>query len=716
MPSLFCRMFTFAALVLVLQLAQGAAAALSSSELRCLSVPLPANALIETTAIGDVTGDGARDLVYLIGEHAQLDTPFATSHLVMIRNGEDGTVLRYGFGANSGGFSGTLALADVTGDRAQDILIGLPTGGSGGIVNYYLLSAAGGRVRQLISSEKLTLGAQMSVTLRNNYQAEFAYPQVNIETTVDLRKGKTPQELREIYNGVYTPGGRLLKSTTGVVDPYGMLTPVDPDGNGVYDLAGYQSAWMLFHANRIANVTSRWQWQNNRLALTHITAGNQPDLDDYRRFLRQLNAQNTASVAQAIDWYTTKLADVPPGWRDSAFLIFRAWHRHLVERENAAFQQEFERVGRAYRERYQWAYNAQRDYALTFNRTPRAQALGIAAVDVGEGFYQVVPREYFYLNRFGRTLTPMVRDFLLLEQREENKPWSKDAGIIIPREDVGRILRGWETFLDRYPETFFAQEATQYYRFALLGFLLGSNNTPNFDFETNRILPEVHEAFRWYRNTYPDSQTTAYVRLLERIFAENNDVMTARAEAAVAEINKVLTPSDAPSAYFPLFPGSVWRYPTGGFEQAGFTNRITFRRGNRAQLDTQDTGALRISVYETRPDAVVEVYREGEATTAASRLDQPNNANFALIANPLRKGVAWMSDGKRNTVLATNQIINVLGRSYPFTLVIERIANSATASYTITDYYALGVGLIKREYRGSSLSDALLCDYQPGLP
>ncbi|MDF2986488.1 MAG: hypothetical protein K0R50_1998 [Eubacterium sp.] len=72
---------------------------------------------------------------------------------------------------------------------------------------------------------------------------------------------------REYLDEIYTPEGILKQPIEGWVDPLGGLYPVDFDGNGVYELLGYQSIAGRYHADSLGYVQSVLKWNGRKFYL-----------------------------------------------------------------------------------------------------------------------------------------------------------------------------------------------------------------------------------------------------------------------------------------------------------------------------------------------------------------------------------------------------------------------------------------------------------------
>lgn len=691
------------------------AGGVARAQTACENLRLPVNRVVGMEQSGDVTGDGATDVVFILGTPEEPGAGFSRTHDLLILEGRTGRQTVFPLGAESGGYPASLFLGDFNGDGVADILAGIATGGSGGVTNYYLLTARGGQPSYLIQPQVLTTGPRWTVTLQENFRAAVVNADLNRSFTLDLRQNyrNDPQ----VYRDVYASTGRLLKPTTGEVDPYGFIEPVRQGAGAPYALVGYQSIWLLFHANTVGTARSVWRWTGNRMALTNVQVMLLYAPANYTAALAKLNtAQPGTAAPQAVALYRTNLAQAPPVWRDEAFRNFRTFHQGILDRTNRNFQAQVDAIQRRYAQtRRGNPYQEITQLVARFNASQANRNAGMEAINEGEGYFQIGPRRNFYMTNFGMYLSPAYRDYIALEDVEIHLPIALDAGLVVSLTEVGRRVSSWENYLLNYPDSPFRSSAFEYYTNALNIFLYGVNNTPHFDYNTGRMRAGVAQVMRTYVQTHAGMPSAALVNRMLTLYTQNQFMMSDRLRAAITQVQQAQDTTRAVN-YFPLTPGSVWVYPTGGFENAGSRVEVQYRQGNRAQVRTQDTGAQTVRIYEYRDDSVVLVYQAEGGDAAANRLNQPNNTEQIMLRGPVRAGVTWQSGDTRYVIRQVALTRRVLGQ--PYLNVIEVVRSPLTATdanrYEIHDFYALGVGLIESRYQAAGVNtQTLLCSYRP---
>ena len=212
--------------------------------------------IIVSYASGDVNGDGILDNVYLTGIKTS-DSPFTENITLIIQSGSTGRVTSIPLSENAG-YNPTLFLGDFTGDTVDDILISIATGGSGGIMYYYIYSFLNNNIQLMFDFELFNERYQYDVTFEDNYKVDVISMNNNKKYIIDI-SNKDVDYLNEIYDD----NGKLKNSIEGFVNPLSGLYPVDFDSNKVYSLLAYQKIAGRYNADSLAYVMNTLEWKDN---------------------------------------------------------------------------------------------------------------------------------------------------------------------------------------------------------------------------------------------------------------------------------------------------------------------------------------------------------------------------------------------------------------------------------------------------------------------
>ncbi len=202
---------------------------------------------------GDVNGDRIPDNVFLTGNITS-DSPFIQNITLVIQDGRTGAFTNAALKENAG-YNPALFLGDFTGDKVNDILVGIASGGSGGFMYYYIYSDVNNAPRMLFDFNVFNEYYQYDVTYRDYYKVEVLNKTSKIRYILDITY-KGTQYLSEIYD----TNGKLKAPISGFVNGLGGLYPVDFDSNGVYELLGYQKVAGRYNADALGYLQTSLGW------------------------------------------------------------------------------------------------------------------------------------------------------------------------------------------------------------------------------------------------------------------------------------------------------------------------------------------------------------------------------------------------------------------------------------------------------------------------
>ncbi|MFZ5945418.1 MAG: VCBS repeat-containing protein [Bacillota bacterium] len=218
------------------------------------------NPIIVSSAQGDVNGDGITDNVYLTGVKT-MDSPFIQCITLVIQDGCTG-ILNYVPLKSDTGYNPTLFLGDFIGDGIKDIMISIASGGSGGIMYYYIYSDVGNMPRLLFDYSVFNEAYKYQVNYLDNYKVEVINITEGSKFIIDISY-KDQSYLNEIYDA----NGKLKTPIEGFVNPLSGLYPIDFDSNGVYELLAYQRISGRYAADALGYLQTTLKWNGRKFAL-----------------------------------------------------------------------------------------------------------------------------------------------------------------------------------------------------------------------------------------------------------------------------------------------------------------------------------------------------------------------------------------------------------------------------------------------------------------
>ena len=216
------------------------------------------NNIISDKQFGDVNGDGILDTVYLIGE--KKEKPLYEDIKLVIQDGSTKQSYIISLLPNySMAYDPFITLCDFNGDKGEDILIGLPVGGSGALTYYYVITFLNNRPNYIMTprwTESLNEKLGFEVIYKDFYKVNVFSKKLNKSLILDVSNRK------ESYQGsVYNRAGRLIRPRKGFIIDFPHIYPVNLDG-GPFMLMLSQDIAGTSHADKLGYLTSYWSYSS----------------------------------------------------------------------------------------------------------------------------------------------------------------------------------------------------------------------------------------------------------------------------------------------------------------------------------------------------------------------------------------------------------------------------------------------------------------------
>lgn len=207
----------------------------------------------------DLDGDGKTEEVTLVGERK--DGELAWQNLKLVVDSEASCKAATIPLPDAAAYDPYLAAGRFTLGRREQVLIVLPTGGSGGIVDFFVYGLENGEYAPLLSADQFAAEYPYAVTYLNGYRTLVTNEKSGAEYLIDL-SGRNAEYL----NGLYDETGKLKAPQAGFVEPVSLIYPADVDGNGVLELVTWQQVSGLYHADQLGFVINHLQWDGKAFA------------------------------------------------------------------------------------------------------------------------------------------------------------------------------------------------------------------------------------------------------------------------------------------------------------------------------------------------------------------------------------------------------------------------------------------------------------------
>lgn len=226
----------------------------------------------------DVTGDGIKDNIWLIGRKAKRDSAFAQDLFILVQNGKTEKIVAK-YLENLAGYDTKLFVGDFTGDRVKDIMVTAPTEeNSIGKAEYRIITWKNNKP-VIIFGEKENTGVDFTLEYLDGFKVQLDNQYFKKPMTLNLNYNKNAY----IKKGIYNSKGILLKEVEGSVLPFSELKPVDLDEDGIYELQGQQRIVGALGTDTLAQVKSIWKFTSGEFKVRKIQLSISSSLNDSSR-------------------------------------------------------------------------------------------------------------------------------------------------------------------------------------------------------------------------------------------------------------------------------------------------------------------------------------------------------------------------------------------------------------------------------------------------
>jgi len=227
---------------------------------------LPGKTYLMQKAAADVTGDGKNEQVLLLAERFE-DTALFLRHIfLVIEDPQSGKGICQRLPEETdGGYDPQMQFHDFNGDGIVDVFLAAATGGSGGLSYYHIYTFADGKT-VLLFSTAMKPWISVKGKFLDGYKAEFTIQETNQTHTIDLQNRRSTYEEIKVYRN-----GKLLEPRELLwLGGYSLITPVDPDGDNIFDLRVIQVLKGVANYDSIAEIISLLHYQDGQWILAKV--------------------------------------------------------------------------------------------------------------------------------------------------------------------------------------------------------------------------------------------------------------------------------------------------------------------------------------------------------------------------------------------------------------------------------------------------------------
>ncbi len=229
----------------------------------------------------------------------------------------------------------------------------------------------------------------------------------------------------------------------------------------------------------------------------------QPDLQvisNFYTYLDKLNSKQLTNASVAQKEFSEKILPLNTASADAGFFALTNY-MNRVAMDNSAFLEKVEFTDS----------DAEGIWKHTLDHNKYAQTKKIAE----QGFRCATVEGYNFpevdwtalKNKFATKLSSTTQSYVNQTIVENDNPAFEDGGFIIPIDEIGNRAIFWEEFNKANPNYFQNEWAKSNQRNLTNDLIMGANNTPAFDYETQKMNEEFEKAITKIIKNHPNTQT-----------------------------------------------------------------------------------------------------------------------------------------------------------------------------------------------------------------
>jgi len=245
-------------------------------------------------------------------------------------------------------------------------------------------------------------------------------------------------------------------------------------------------------------------------------------VEDYTKFLATLDISDGNSISKAAAFYKEKLKGADTKLTDECYAKFAEFYEKVMFKLDETFSAKEEKDQIKIYEFFAPSdqksegemTQAQKDYAQ-FLKTNGLR------IETTEGTFFVYKDGKYLNDTFKDFVSSSMKEYLAQKEKENKEGYASDAGLTILPKDITERIIFWENFVKKNPDFIYTKEQKDSITFMTLDLLIGMDNTPVFDYETNKLSETFKEGYKFVIEKHPDSEIGKIIKEYYAILEKN---------------------------------------------------------------------------------------------------------------------------------------------------------------------------------------------------
>jgi hypothetical protein len=257
--------------------------------------------------------------------------------------------------------------------------------------------------------------------------------------------------------------------------------------------------------------------EENRANLPAITG----DFFEFKTYVQRLNQLDVFTISTTADYISVFLTKAKPEDRDSTYIYLQNALYSAMNNLTDSLYSKYPVTMKKFEE------NKSDQGTQNFEAYLKLFGMGLFMT---EGMYYLDVDPDYFTTIFDKKVSRGLNDYIVQRRQEMIEGFSEDAGLVITFDQVYNRVAKWEKIMNDNPRFIMSESASRFYETYLVTLLTGMDNSRVFDFENERLLPEVKMLYEAIIKSGPQTKSTEVIKGYYQLLAANDFKHSPRAD------------------------------------------------------------------------------------------------------------------------------------------------------------------------------------------
>jgi len=221
--------------------------------------------------------------------------------------------------------------------------------------------------------------------------------------------------------------------------------------------------------------------------------------------------------------------------KENIFILFRKAYKQIIEEYNSSSSIK-------YSELQDFSNHTHIEYEQVMEKEFNKELARKGAIlSWSEGSCYIDEKPDYLYNIFKSRISNEMTEYLRISSKEIKEGFLNDGGLTISFENLYERIITWENFINKYPEFLLKKEVEDNYSKYLSTFFSGSDNTPIYEYEPAKLLPEIKKIYEKIIAKNESRKSTKEVTAFYNKLKKNNFIRLEENNQNLPETNNTPT-------------------------------------------------------------------------------------------------------------------------------------------------------------------------------